>query len=520
MRHTLISTLIAWGAIAAAATAAAAPAAPYPPADTVTIATALLPEPMKVTVACPEGDGPFPTLYLLNGYGGSYRNWPRFLVDIDSVARAHDMVVVCPSGMNSWYWDSPEQPDMQMESFFTRELVAAIDSLYPTIPDRDARAITGFSMGGHGALWLAMRHPDIWGHAGATSGGVDIRPFPGSWKMATWLGERDSVPDVWDAHTVRTLADTLPDSVLRSLDIFFDCGTDDFFYTVNCQLDSVLSARRIPHTFATYPGAHTAGYWSRSIHPQIDHFSRKLATSRPSAPMTRTFDSPRMTLFLPDPATATGQAVICCPGGGYSKVATDHEGNAWAPFLNSLGIALAVVDYSLPDGNPDLPLADIARAYDILADSAARWHIDPARIGIMGASAGGHLASTVATRGAGRFNPAFQILFYPVISLDNSITHQGTRRGFLGAKPSGADVKRWSSDRAVTEATPAAFIVLSGDDRSVDPANSLAYYSALRAHDVPAEMIIFPDGGHGWGFNPESAHHLPLLSALAAFLAR
>lgn len=489
------------------------------PADTITLASKLLPEPMKVTVARPDGPGPFPTLYLLNGHGGHHRTWPS-LVDIDSVAEANQWVVVCPSGMNSWYWDSPERPDMKMESFFTTELVAAIDSLYPTISDPKARAITGLSMGGHGSLWLALRHPDIWGHAGSTSGGVDVRPFPGSWRLSSLIGERDSVPEVWYSHTVRSLVDTLPDSVLRSVDMTIDCGTDDFFYTVNCQLDSVLSARHIPHVFATSPGAHNGAYWSRSIIPQLNHFTLTMTNNRSAGARTVEIGSPRMKVFLPSPELATGRAVICCPGGGYVWVATEHEGYAWAPFFNSLGIALAVVDYQMPQGDRTIPLGDIERAFKLMTDSASAWHINPDDIGIMGFSAGGHLASSVATHNPGGVKPAFQILFYPVISLDNSITHRGTRNGFLGPEPDDALVSEWSSDRAVNNSTPRAIIILSGDDQTVPPANSLNYYSALRSAGIPAELHILPSGGHGWGYKPDSPDFGVVIAALRAFLTR
>ena len=492
-------------------------------ADTLTLQSPKLPQPMKVTVAAPDGPGPYPTLYLLNGYGGDYRKWPE-LADIDSIARTKELIVVCPSGMNCWYWDSPAQPEMQMESFITGELVPAIDSLYPTIARPESRAITGFSMGGHGGLWLAMRHPDIWRPAGATSGGADIRPFPHYRRMAHWLGKRDSVPEVWDTHTVMTLAETLPDSTLRSLDIFFDCGTDDFFYGVNCALDSVLSRRHIPHVYATYPGAHTGPYWSKSIHPQVDHFAKTLTrTTSDTSAMTATvidFDNPRMRLFLPDRAIATGRAVVCCPGGGYSMVATDHEGYAWAPLFNSLGIAFAVVDYNLPGGDPTIPMNDVEKAFGILTDHASEWGINPDDIGIMGFSAGGHLASTMATHPTDACSPAFQILFYPVISLDDRITHSGTRRGFIGDKPSRKLVGQWSADKAVKPGVAPAYIVLSGDDRAVPPVNSFNYYSALRQAGTPAEMIVLPDGGHGWGFNPSSPHHSTVVESLRSFLTR
>ncbi len=249
------------------------------PADTLTLSGAnLLKNDMKVTVAVPasyraEGDtAHYPTLYLLNGHGGHYRTWPS-LLDIDKAATDYGMIIVCPSGMNSWYWDSPVDPSMQMESFFVEQLIPTIDSLYRTRPVREQRAITGLSMGGHGALWLAMRHPDLFANAGATSGGVNIIPFPNNWNMADRLGKYADNPDRWKEHTVVTLAETLEPGTLN---IIFDCGTEDFFYNVNCQLDSILNSRKIHHTYITYPGAHNGAYWSKSIHPQIQYFHRMM----------------------------------------------------------------------------------------------------------------------------------------------------------------------------------------------------------------------------------------------------
>lgn len=249
------------------------------PADTITLSGAnLLRNEMKVTVAVPasyrcEGDtAHYPTLYLLNGHGGHYRTWPN-LLDIDKAANDYGMIIVCPSGMNSWYWDSPVDPGMQMESFFVEELIPAIDSLYRTRPVREQRAITGFSMGGHGALWLAMRHPEIFANAGSTSGGVNIIPFPNNWHMPDLLGKYADNKERWKQHTVVTIADSIQPGTLN---LIFDCGTEDFFYNVNCQLDSILNSRKIHHTFITYPGAHNAPYWSKSIHPQLQYFHRMM----------------------------------------------------------------------------------------------------------------------------------------------------------------------------------------------------------------------------------------------------
>ncbi|MDE5723329.1 MAG: esterase family protein [Paramuribaculum sp.] len=244
--------------------------------DTITVTGSYLDRPMKVTVAVPEGYGDdttrYPVIYLLNGHGGNYRNWPR-LVPVDSIATRYQAVVVCPSGFNSWYWDSPVKPGMQMESFFIKELVPAIDSMYRTIPKAGSRAITGFSMGGHGALWLAIRHSDVFANAGATSGGVDIMPFPTNWGMYELLGKQSENRERWKRHTVMSLVDSLKPG---QINMIFDCGTEDFFYKVNCNLDSALNARRIPHVYLTSPGQHNGKYWERSIYPQLDFFERVL----------------------------------------------------------------------------------------------------------------------------------------------------------------------------------------------------------------------------------------------------
>lgn len=247
-------------------------------ADTITLPGGRwLGSDMKVTVAVPDGyrcegdTARYPVVYLLNGHGGNYRNWGR-IVDLEALATEFGCILVCPSGMNSWYWDSPVKPDMQMESFFVESLIPSIDSLYRTIPDRSQRAITGFSMGGHGALWLAIRHDDLFGSAGATSGGVNIIPFPKNWNMPDMLGAYSDNKARWESHTVANILDSIKPG---RLNIIFDCGTDDFFYKVNCQLDSALNARKIHHTFITNPGAHTGDYWSRSLRPHLEFFKDK-----------------------------------------------------------------------------------------------------------------------------------------------------------------------------------------------------------------------------------------------------
>ncbi|MDE6109842.1 MAG: esterase family protein [Muribaculaceae bacterium] len=234
--------------------------------DTVTVPARFLDTPMKVAVVVPDAASParpVPVVYILNGFGGDYSSWLKITrPDLPELADRYGMIFVMPDGRDSWYWDSPVQPGMQMESFITRELVPFIDSNYPTVPSRDKRAITGLSMGGHGALFLAARHPDLWGSAGSMSGGVDIRPFPKSWKMAESLGAMAENPELWNSHTVATV---LPALKPGTLNITIDCGVDDFFAGVNRSLHQALLEAGVPHDYTERPGRHSHQYWANSI---------------------------------------------------------------------------------------------------------------------------------------------------------------------------------------------------------------------------------------------------------------
>lgn len=245
--------------------------------DTVLVQTTNLATPMKVTVVQPSraleagNTEKFPTVYLLNGFGGDYRTWP-ILQDLDSLANVYGMIFVCPDGCDSWYWDSPIDKNMQMESFFVNDLVPFIDNNFPTIAAPEKRAITGLSMGGHGALYLAMRHPDLFKNAGSTSGGVDIRPFPTRWKMKDRIGEYEKNKEVWDSHTVATIAKNITDG---QLNIIFDCGAQDFFAQVNSNLHNDLLSRGVSHDYISRPGTHNGAYWHNSILYQLLYFNRK-----------------------------------------------------------------------------------------------------------------------------------------------------------------------------------------------------------------------------------------------------
>lgn len=241
-------------------------------ADTITLESKLVTPSVKVTVIHPvwtDDATRYPVVYLLNGFGGDYRAWPESQPRLHQLAQEKGIIIVCPDGRDSWYWDSPVVPQMQMESLITRVLVPLIDSTYPTIADPAHRAITGLSMGGHGALWLAMRHPDLFGSMGSMSGGVNITPFPKKWKMENWLGPYDQNKELWESHTVINLVPTLT----PGQNIIFDCGVDDFFAGVNEELHQALLAKGIPHDYTSRPGRHSWDYWRNSILYHLQFFS-------------------------------------------------------------------------------------------------------------------------------------------------------------------------------------------------------------------------------------------------------
>lgn len=157
-------------------------------------------------------------------------------------------------------------------------------------------------------------------------------------------------------------------------------------------------------------------------------------------------DRAELTVYLPDAKKATGRAVVCCPGGGYSHLAMDHEGHQWATFFNNQGIALVVLKYRMPHGNPMIPISDAEEAMKTVRRHAVEWHIDRNNVGIMGFSAGGHLASTIATHSTGDAAPNFQILFYPVITMDLGFTHKGSHDNFLGEGHSKKELRKLETE--------------------------------------------------------------------------
>ncbi len=208
---------------------------------------------------------------------------------------------------------------------------------------------------------------------------------------------------------------------------------------------------------------------------------------------------PSITVYKAD--KPNGMAIIMCPGGGYARLAMNHEGHDMAPWLNAQGITYIVLKYRMPNGHYEVPLSDAEQAIRLVRQHAKEWNIRPDRIGIMGASAGGHLAASLATLYSNNeTRPDFQILFYPVISMVPGVTHGGSRQNLLGNNPSQELEDKYTLEKQVNAHTPQAFIMLSADDGAVPPANGIHYFEALLQHQVPATLHVYPTGGHGWGF--------------------
>lgn len=243
-----------------------------------------------------------------------------------------------------------------------------------------------------------------------------------------------------------------------------------------------------------------------------------LQVSAQSTPKPFDIEQPSLRVFLPAPELATGRAVVACPGGGYSGLAVNHEGYDWAPYFNKQGIALIVLKYRMPKGDRTLPISDAEAAMKMVRDSADVWNLNPNDIGIMGSSAGGHLASTIATHAPEALRPNFQILFYPVITMDKSFTHMGSHDNLLGKDASADLEKEFSNEKQVTKETPRAFIVYSDDDKVVPPANGVNYYLALNKKGVPSVLHIYPTGGHGWGIREDFLDKSEMQNELTSWL--
>jgi len=254
--------------------------------------------------------------------------------------------------------------------------------------------------------------------------------------------------------------------------------------------------------------------YSGSIPNSIKAANEEYADSSRGILIVHKVSVPTLTIFLPSKEKSTGAAVVICPGGGYGILAAGHEGFDVAKKLNELGVAAFVLKYRIPDNKVMIekelgPFQDAQKALEIVRKNARKWNVDPKRVGIMGFSAGGHLAATVGTNPslvAGRrikktARPDFMILIYPVISFTDSVGHIGSRNQLLGKNPPHPKVILFSNELQVTDKTPPAFLVHAKDDDGVSYKNSMLYHKALQQHGISTDIYLFEKGGHGFGMN-------------------
>ncbi|MEZ4920905.1 MAG: alpha/beta hydrolase family protein [Saprospiraceae bacterium] len=233
---------------------------------------------MQMKLAClvftPDGytadSSNYNTIYLLHGYTGNENSWLKDAPHLPTLVDQYRVLVVCPDAENSWYLDCPAKPEWKFETYMTQELVPAIDSLFRTNPNKNGRAIAGLSMGGHGALFLAARHPDLFGAAGSMAGGLDLTAFPTGWNLQDILGNAQEHSDTWTQHSVWYHADAF---AANNQALYLDCGTDDFFLEANRRTHQVLLEKNVPHFYQERPGEHNGAYWGDAVRYQFLFFS-------------------------------------------------------------------------------------------------------------------------------------------------------------------------------------------------------------------------------------------------------
>jgi S-formylglutathione hydrolase FrmB len=243
--------------------------------DTISVFSLKMKKEVKSVVVVPDNytkNKHYPVVYLLHGYSDNYAKWINTVPSIKNLSTRYQMILVCPDGgYSSWYFDSPIDSTFQYESFITKDLLSYIDTHYSTITDRSGRAITGQSMGGHGALYLAIRNKNLFAHAGSMSGGVDLRFTPTKFDIAKRIGNIETSTEEWNSRSVVNMVNSLKN---KELDMIIDCGVSDFFYQINEDLHRKLMALNIDHDYIQRPGKHNWLYWENSIQYQLLYFDR------------------------------------------------------------------------------------------------------------------------------------------------------------------------------------------------------------------------------------------------------
>ena len=242
--------------------------------DTLKVFSASMYKNIKACVIVPDNyknsNKKFPVVYLLHGYNGNYATWVKSFKEVTEQVDKYDFIVIGIDGnYSSWYFDSPIDLTFKYETYIIDELVPFIDRKYKTIANRIGRAISGLSMGGHGALYLSFKHQDVFGAAGSMSGGVDFRPFPEKWDIKKRLGSIAEFPENWEKNTVVNMLGLVENN---NLNLIIDCGVDDFFIDVNRELHKKMLVLKIKHDYIERPGKHNIEYWENSLKFQVLFF--------------------------------------------------------------------------------------------------------------------------------------------------------------------------------------------------------------------------------------------------------
>ena len=243
--------------------------------DTISVFSPKMNKEVKSVLIVPENyskKNHYPVVYILHGYSDNYAKWVKTVPALKTLSTEYQLIIVCPDGgYSSWYFDSPVDSSFQYETFITKDLLQYVDNHYSTIPDRSSRAITGLSMGGHGALYLAIRNPNLFAHAGSMSGGVDLSASTKKYDIAKRIGSYETHPEEWNSRSVINMVDFLKN---KELDMIIDCGVSDFFHDINANLHHKLLALKIDHDYIERPGEHNWLYWDNSIRYQMLFFDR------------------------------------------------------------------------------------------------------------------------------------------------------------------------------------------------------------------------------------------------------
>ncbi|MCW5921622.1 MAG: hypothetical protein KIS77_04705 [Saprospiraceae bacterium] len=251
--------------------------------DTVEIYSPSMRKHIRCLVVAPDNYSvmgePYPVLYLLHGWSGNFASWLGDAPQLSQHADNYQMLIVCPDGgYDSWYLDSPVDSTVRYDTHIAKEVVSYIDYYYHTRRSRGGRAIAGLSMGGHGAMSVAIRHPDVFGAAGSMAGGLDLRPFKkNSWDLEGVLGKPNAYWSNWENYSVVNLVPLLKKA---ELSIIIDCGLDDFFLEANRTMRHRLLEEKIPHEYTERPGGHTGDYWGNALDFQAVFFHKFFSKPR------------------------------------------------------------------------------------------------------------------------------------------------------------------------------------------------------------------------------------------------